>query len=341
MREAVRWVGLAATVAAVAVGGTARADEKAAAADALFDEGMRLYKNGASPAACDKFSESFKLDPQNGTLLNLAKCHEEIGRTASAWSEFKEVAARAQRANQADREQLASEAVKRLEGKLRRVSLRVPQTAPADLEIRRNGEVVGQAQWTLAIPVDPGELKLSASAKGFRDWKRTTRLEPGPGTTEITVGPLAVASVASVASKPKGDGSPSQPTADAPAQGIGRVVGLVVAGVGVAALGTGAVLQFVALSQDSKKKDNETLATTAANSGDTSARDAYLTASKANSDAAKTDQILAIVSASAGIAMVVTGLVVFFTSPKKTTSAFQLVPSLSPTNVSLGATLRF
>ena len=58
-----------------------------AQADDEFNEGKRLMDAGDTAAACAKFAHSQELDPKLGRLLNLAFCHEQQGKTASAWSE--------------------------------------------------------------------------------------------------------------------------------------------------------------------------------------------------------------------------------------------------------------
>ena len=80
-----------------------------ATAEALFEQASALVDQGRFPEACEKFAASQELDPGLGTLLYLADCYDRAGRSASAWALFREVQARARRASQPDREQIAAE----------------------------------------------------------------------------------------------------------------------------------------------------------------------------------------------------------------------------------------
>src|SRR5580692_6130162 len=66
-------------------------------ADAVFREAQGLLAQGKTHEACEKFAESNRLDPQLGTLLNLAVCHEQEERTATAWSDYDAVVEQARR----------------------------------------------------------------------------------------------------------------------------------------------------------------------------------------------------------------------------------------------------
>ena len=71
----------AAAVSAHAPVARAQAEDQAAAR-ALFDEGRALMKAGQYADACPKLEAARRLFTSAGILLNLADCHEKIGRTA-------------------------------------------------------------------------------------------------------------------------------------------------------------------------------------------------------------------------------------------------------------------
>ncbi|MFM2417004.1 MAG: hypothetical protein RL385_1727, partial [Pseudomonadota bacterium] len=76
----------------------ARAETNAAdkaAAEALFDRGLQLLRDGKVSEACSALEESESIEPGIGTMLYLADCYERLGRTASAWALFREAASRA------------------------------------------------------------------------------------------------------------------------------------------------------------------------------------------------------------------------------------------------------
>src|SRR5262245_57161497 len=61
-----------------------------ARAAALFEEGRALFKEERFAEACPKLEESQRLSPSGGTLLNVAACHERLGKVATAWVEFQQ-----------------------------------------------------------------------------------------------------------------------------------------------------------------------------------------------------------------------------------------------------------
>src|SRR6185436_13105064 len=96
-------------------GHEASAQSDSAAARALFTEGRQLMSAEKYAEACPKLEESLRLDPGMGTRFNLAHCWEKIGRSASAWAMFLDVAAAARAAGQQQRDTAAKERAAALE----------------------------------------------------------------------------------------------------------------------------------------------------------------------------------------------------------------------------------
>ncbi len=164
------------------------------AADALFAEAKALMMEGEDSAACPKLAESQRLDPGTGTLLMLALCHERTGRTASAWEEYREALARAERERRADRSELARRHVASLEPRLARIRVRVADdnTSLAGFEVRRDGEPMSPATWLVPIPIDPGVHVYEAFALGERLWLANVTVGSDPGEQEVVIPKLRI-----------------------------------------------------------------------------------------------------------------------------------------------------
>lgn len=163
--------------------------EKAASAQALFDEGLRLMSAGQPDAACPKFAASQKLDPGMGTKFRLAECYEKVGKTASAWALFIEISDEARSAKRLDREKIARKRADDLAPKLARMTVLVaPDSASlAGLEVRRDGMVLEKAVWDVPTPIDPGEHFLTATAPGKTTWESKPVVAQAAKIVEVTI----------------------------------------------------------------------------------------------------------------------------------------------------------
>lgn len=237
-----------------------------AAAQSLFYEARTLMGKNQWAEACPKLEESNRLDPGIGTQFNLADCNEHVGKTATAWAGFLEVAALAKASNQADREKLARKRAQALEAKLPKLVVEVPSSMPG-LEVKRDGILVGGATYGTAIPVDPGSHKIVATAPGKQPWETTVQSVEGK-VARVTVprdlpnAPVAVAPVpvvpvgppAAAAPPPNGVTSSSftQESFPPPVQeergSTQRTLGWVFAGLGAAGLGVGGAFGISSLS---------------------------------------------------------------------------------------------
>lgn len=161
----------------------ARAD--ASEADKLFHEGRELLKQGRLEEACGKLAESEKLDSSSGTLMNLAYCHEQLGKFASAFAEFSQ-AARLAATQQAT--QRVAEAQRRADALLPRLSylvVRVKNPVPL-LEVEHAGVKLDPASFNTPVPVDPGPQAIRATAPGYAEWSLVfTVSQPGQLLVEV------------------------------------------------------------------------------------------------------------------------------------------------------------
>src|SRR4051812_37121593 len=164
-----------------------------AVAQALFDEAKALMAGGQAAAACPKLEESQRLDPRSGTLINLASCYEQTGRLASAWGRYVDAAASAKLQGNSEREQVARERAAALVPRLSKLAIVLAPALSAlpGLELRRDGAVVGQPAWGVALPSDPGQHKVSATAPGHRPFEATVTVAGEGQTSTVNVPELA------------------------------------------------------------------------------------------------------------------------------------------------------
>lgn len=225
-----------------------------AAAEALFTAGREALSAGRVEEACKKFAESYALDEALGALLNLAACHEKLGKTASAWTEYKEAAALAARMEDRKRRKLAEDRAAALEPELAYLVIEV-RSGTEGLRVRRAGVPLGEASFGAALPVDPGSVEIVADAPGKTPFRRSLQVGPGE-RIEVTVPRLSPAGTeAPLETSP----TPAEPTARpeepapprASAGPAGKPTGAyVLVGLGAASLVAGGV--FVGLTAREK-----------------------------------------------------------------------------------------
>jgi hypothetical protein len=222
-----------------------------ALAEQLFIDGQTLMAHGRPSEACPKFSESQRIEPRLGTLLNLAACHEADGKLALSWSEFMDASVLAERAKRPDREAFAKEHIAALEKRLGRLRITAPVMSSSGHppEIRLDGQVLSPVALGTALPMDPGHHTLEASADGKAPWKAVIESRAG---TEARVEIPALADQPT-ASAPPVDGRPEP--ANPPEHGSPRrAAGLIVGGVGLAGVWVGSVFGLLAFSNESQAR---------------------------------------------------------------------------------------
>lgn len=166
-----------------------------AAADTLFNEGKKLINAGQTEAACSKFEASLTRMRQLGAQIALASCYEKLGKTASAWGEFRAAASAAAKAKDSQRRRFAEERAAELEAKLSLLVIKVePGYRIDDLLVKRNGAELDSAELGTPVPVDPGDYAVEAQAPGWVAWSTKVTVSM-PGTVEVVVPALGKAPV--------------------------------------------------------------------------------------------------------------------------------------------------
>jgi hypothetical protein len=203
-----------ATTCLVAV--PAYAQSNSALAETLFLDGQKLMEAGDYPAACAKFTESQRVDPALGTLMHMAACHEKVGKVATAWSEFSDAAAQAQRSGQMDREKFARAHAQALDAKLQKMIIEVSHPAEGTV-IRLDGLTLPSGVLGTEIPLDPGEHTLEVTAPHKKPW-RQDKLNLGPSAVvtrvQVTLEDDAGAPPDTGTSTPPGPDTTAKPSAD-------------------------------------------------------------------------------------------------------------------------------
>jgi tetratricopeptide (TPR) repeat protein len=227
------------------VAGAAHAD-KITDAEELFRRAKGLMAENKYEPACTLLEESERLDPQMGTLLNLAICHENIGKLASAWGEFRAVEQQARAANREDRVKLAHERAVKLEPRLSHIKILVPSDVKVPgLVVKIDGEVKGEPLWS-GVPVDPGTRTLEATAPGKRPARLQVKVDEDGALVSVTVPKLEDEPVP----KPTLHVDRLAMDEEYAANRSRRTTGLVVGAMGVAAMAVGGAFGVLAITRN-------------------------------------------------------------------------------------------
>lgn len=239
-----KWSCLGVFAALLAAGHAgAQSGENQAAAQALYDEARKLVEAKNFAEACPKFKESYDLDPAGGTLLNLADCYEKQGKSALAWTTFKDALVAAQRDGNTARVEFAKTHIAALEKSLAYVTIQVPDKARLDgLSVTLDGTPIGAATWGVALPVDPGSHTVRAEAPGHQPFERTLDTASGGQREEVSVPPLVATPGAASTKPPAGEPASTQSFWN------GRNVGWISIGIGVVGVGVGSYFGVKAFS---------------------------------------------------------------------------------------------
>lgn len=288
-------------------------------AERLFIEAKRLMAESRVIEACHAFEESQRLDPAVGTQFNIADCYERQGSLATAYKQFSDLRDVLARVGD-DRAPQAGARAQALEARLPRVTIRIPwEKSVGGLLVTRDDETVDRARFGVPEPVNPGVHKIRVQASNKKPFEIT--VQATEGKTDVVDVPALADVEKQVVIRNTGFSQ--------------RNIGLVVGGVGLAAIGTSVALGLVAKSNyDSAVEGCTDLGDRwqcppGNKSGDASAAQSMGTA--------------ATIVGAIGGAAVVAGGVLWFLAPrasakgseKQASGHVRLVPILDPTRAGL------
>jgi hypothetical protein len=299
----------------------AAAQDAQAQGRALFNDGAALFARGDFEAACPKFEASLKAYPGIGTRGKLAECYEKLGRYASAWAAYREVAQLAMRSGDPTREQVASARAKALEPKLSYVTISLsPSNDSPGMVIKRGGVELERSKLGSAEPVDSGAIAVEISAPGRKTF--STQLTAVQGQSVKFDVPSLVPSGGD--STPPPPPPPKEtftepPTVHGDPPAWQKPTGLVLLGVGVVGLGVGTVFGLSAKSKyDGAFADG---------GGCDRATKQCDGPGQASVDDARSKATLSTILFAAGGALTVAGAIIFITAPSSRARALQVSPT--------------
>ncbi len=299
-----------------------------ATAQALFDEGMRLFAEANYEAACEKFEASLKLVDAMGSRGKLAECYEKAGKTASAWAAYREVAVLAERAGQPRRAQVATERADRLKASLSYLTVVVPSEAQVPgLKITRNGILLIRGAYGTAIAADPGAQVIEVSADGYHAKTVEQALESG-GRETVTIPVLEAKPVPKTPDLGLGASETQRPSSTQRIAGISAV-----------AVGGGAVVVSAILGLSAKSKYDGAFDDGLCDSNNQCNDEGVVAV-----DDARNLATVSTVFAVSGVILAGAGTYLWLSSPKRESSqgqALQITPTGSHQDIGISLSGRF
>jgi serine/threonine-protein kinase len=224
-------------------------------AESMFQEALVMMREGRFEDARRLLEASHKLEPRSGTLLSIAACNEELGRTATAWAQYKDAASLARAEGRNEHVEKATARAASVESRLSKLRVDA-QTMQGGVQVtvELDGKLVLDGALGIDFAIDPGDHVISARAPGREPWSTTIRIGPSGDTQVVRLPELAP--LVPPSSKPPGPTAPVAPPI-APATFADADTSLpvwpwVVGGLGLTSVGVGigfAVDQQLAASE--------------------------------------------------------------------------------------------
>lgn len=154
----------------------------------LYEHGKKLIEDGKDKQACAALKQSLEIEEAINTQYQFGRCNEAQDRYLEAHRAYLRASTMARTANDQKRASIAQQRADDLKPKIPKLVIVVdPQSRVAGLTIRRGDETIAESDWGKAIPIDPGDHTVTASASGHQEWSQGFRASRTGGTTKISV----------------------------------------------------------------------------------------------------------------------------------------------------------
>jgi hypothetical protein len=203
-----------------------------------LEQGYDLRSKGNYVEALPHLLESYRLEPQIKTLINLADCEEHVGKLVDARSHWTIARDQASRESNVDIRDEAVRRVAALEKLTPKLKISLSPGAPPTAVVDEDGRALATTSLGTFVPTDPGRHLLTVHADGYEVRSFEVILQASE-TREFTVTPGARAPEGREATTPP-EPSPPRPL---------RIVGIVTAGVGLVGVGLGSYFGVDAINK--------------------------------------------------------------------------------------------
>ncbi len=236
-----------------------------AAARTLAVEGVKLAQADKCSEAVDKLERSQKLKHSPIVLSHLGECQVKVGRWVEGSESLRKLLREAlpENATPALSAAYESAAATLRDVKPRIPSMKIMLDLPPNTEftVKVDGKEVADSVVGVALPTDPGDHTIEATAPGFLKASSTVKLQPASAALvelELKPDPTAKVQAAALAAPPASTparAAPRLPAQAPPARAThgsnpGRVLAWVSYGVAAVGLGTGIVFGQSAMSDE-------------------------------------------------------------------------------------------
>jgi hypothetical protein len=315
------------------------AQDKGAIAEQLFSEGLAAMKAERWAAACDAFFGSDQADPSPGTEINLGLCNEKQKKYATALVYYDKAFRLANERERADKAKIAKAEYDRLLPMVHKLKVTVASPVEGAI-ISRNGDKLPAASVvSTETKLDPGKYTFELSAKGKKPITKEVSIPETPGTTTLDFPAMTDAPIDKT--NPGPGEQPGGGNTIVVNDGSGqRTVAIIVGSAGILALLAAGGLQILAKNEESEADSQRSQLNKLADQNFTGPertkieenKDELTESEDSHRDAAKNNQLIAVVTGAGGIVLVGVGVVLFLTAPsgKSTSGKPRILPAVGP-----------